>query len=348
MTRLGTERWRARVSSFVQSRRYTALAAIGLVFWLGGGAGVAREGLSGLPSEGRLLVLNKHDDTLMVFDEPSHRLLATIKVGQEPHEVVATPDGRKAYVSNLKARSVSIVDLGTFKVVRTLRSETLDVPHGLAFTPDGRRLLLTSEGSRRLFLIDAARDVVQRSLTTNQARAHMVAMGQGGKRAFVANVGSNSITVLKLPELRVARHIKVGAGPEGIAATPNGRWVLVALQGTDQVAIVDAGDGQVLGRLPTGRTPIRIAVVPRSSLALVSNRGSNDVTILDILERRVKTTVRVGDHPGGLTTNARGTRAYVCNNGSNSVSVVSLPGFEVTDEIAVGAHPDGIAFVGGR
>ncbi len=333
---------------FWQGGRIANLAAIGLLFGAGAQAAVAQEGTSRSVSEGRLLVLNKHEDTLMVFEVPSHRRLATVKVGQEPHEVVATPDGRKAYVSNLKGRSVSVIDLGTYKVVRTLRSENLDSPHGLGVTPDGRRVLLTSEGSRRLFLIDATRDVFLRSVTTSQKRAHMVAIGRGGRRAFVANVGSDSLTFLKLPDLRVAQQVRVGTGPEGIAVTPNGRWVLVALQGTDQVAVLDAEEGQVLGRLPTGRTPIRIAVVPGSFMALVSNRGSNDVTVLDVLERRVKASVKVGSSPGGLTTNARGTRAYVCNNNSNNVSVVSLPGFEVTDEIAVGAHPDGIAFVSDR
>src|SRR6266850_3013398 len=103
------------------------------------------------PSEGRLLVLNKGENSLMVLDVPSYRRLATIPVGKEPHEVVATPDGRKAYVSNVKDKSVSVVDLKAGRVIRTLRPDRLDVPHGLAVTPDGRHLMVTSEGSRRLF-----------------------------------------------------------------------------------------------------------------------------------------------------------------------------------------------------
>jgi len=296
-------------------------------------------------SEGRLLVVNGHDNTLMIFDVPSYALHATIPVGREPHEVVATPDGRKAYVSNARDRTVSVVELKSARVIRTLRSESFDSPNGLAMTPDGRHLILTSEGSRRFFLVDASRDVVLRSLTTTQARAHMVVVPGGGTRAFAANVGSDSVTILKIPDLRIVKNVPVGDGPEGIAATPNGRWVLVALQGADQVAILDADSGAVLARLPTGRTPIRIAVTPNSFTALVSNRASNDVTVLDVLARRVKTTIRVGQGPGGVATNASGSRAYVCNSGSNSVSVVSLPGFEVVRTIPVGASPDGIVFV---
>ncbi len=297
------------------------------------------------PSEGRLLVLNKHDNTLMIFDVPSYEKLATIPVGREPHEVVATPDGRKAYVSNVRDKSISVVDLKAGRVSRTLRPDRLDFPHGLAVTPNGRHLVATSEGSRRLFLIDVIRDVVLRTLTTTQARAHMAVVLAGGKRACVTNVGSDSVTLLRIPELRIIRHVPVGDGPEGIAATPNDRWVVVALQGSDQVAILDAGSGAILARLPTGKTPIRVAVTPNSFTALVSNRGSDDVTVLDVLARKVKTTVRVGRRPGGVVTDAAGTRAYVCNNDSNTVSVISIPGLEVARTIPVGADPDGIAFV---
>lgn len=297
------------------------------------------------PVEGRLLVLNKHDNSLMMIEVPSYRTLATIPVGREPHEVAATPDGRKAYVTNVKDRTVSVVDLEGRRVARTIKSDRFDFPHGVDTTPDGRHVVVTSEGSRRFFLIDATRDVILRSLTTTQARAHMVAVLAGGRRAYAANIDSDTVTILRLPDLRVVRHLPVGDGPEGIGAAPNGKWVLVALQRADQVAILDAGGGSVLARLPAGRTPIRVAVTPNSFTALVTNRASNDVTVLDVLARRVKATVRVGQRPGGVTTNAAGTRAYVCNNGSNTVSVISIPGFEVVHTLPVGAHPDGIDFV---
>jgi YVTN family beta-propeller protein len=295
--------------------------------------------------EGRLLVLNKHDDTLMVFEVPSNRRLATIKVGREPHEVAATPDGRKAYVANARGGSVSVVNLKTYEVARTLRSANLALPHGLEVTPDGRYLLVTSEDSRRLFLVDVVRDAIVKTITTTQKRAHMVSIFKGGRRACVANIESDSVTLLSLPDMRILRHLKVGDGPEGIAVTPNGKWILVALQGSDQMAILSASGGEVLARLPTGRTPVRVAVTPNSFTALVSNRGSNDVTLLDLLTRRVRANVPVGRRPGGVVAHPRGTRAYVCNNDSNTVSVVSITGAEVTAEIETGAHPDGITFV---
>jgi YVTN family beta-propeller protein len=296
-------------------------------------------------SEGRLLVLNKEDDTLMVFDEPTHKRLATVKVGDEPHEVAVTPDGRKAYVTNVHDRTVSVVDLKSYAVVATLRPEHADYPHGMAISPDGRRLLLTSEGSHRLYVIDTVRDVVERSITTSQAGSHLIALTKSGHRAWVANRGSDSVSLFELPSLRVLKTIKVGPGPEGIGASANGRWVVAALQKAGQVAVLDASNGQVITRLPAGQVPIRVAFAPAMPIALVTNRASDDVTVLDLAARQVVTTVQVGRRPGGVTFNDRGTRAYVANGESNNVTVFTVPGYERTAEIEAGAGPDGIAFV---
>ncbi len=321
--------------------------AVWLVLGLGLGAPTGVPASGSTPenaTEGMLLVLNKHEDTLMLFDVPAHRRIATIKVGREPHEVAVTPDGRKAYVANTGEGSVSVVDLASATVVKTIRSERFVLPHGLAVTRDGRHLILTSEGSRRLFAIETRGDTITRSMSTTQKNAHMVAMQPDGRRAWVPNLGSDTVTLLKVPELRILGHYPVGAGPEGITVTSNGRFVLVALQRTDQLAILDASDAGLMALVSTGRTPVRVATTPNGFTALVANRGSDDLTVVDVLERRVRARVAVGRRPGGIAINGRGTRGYVCNNDSNSVSVVSIPGFEVTGTIEVGAHPDGIAF----
>jgi YVTN family beta-propeller protein len=296
-------------------------------------------------SEGRLLVLNKGDDSLMVFDEPAHTLLNTIPVGKEPHEVAVTPDGRKAYVANVGDDSLSVVDLAAGKVVRTLRPDLIDQPHGLAVTQDGLHVVVTSEGSHRIYLIDAKRDVVERSITTNQRGSHLVALAKWGTQAWIANRGSDTLSLYELPKLTLVKTVPVGPGPEGIALSPNGRFIVTSLQGAGQVAVVDTGGKKVLTRLPAGQIPIRVIFPSASPMAIVSNRGSDDITFIDVAGRNVIATVPVGRRPGGMAVNGRGTRLYVANNDSGTVSIVSIPGREVSGTIPVGKVPDGLAFV---
>ena len=291
---------------------------------------------------GHLLGLNKHDDKLMVFEAPTLRRIARVL------KIAVTPDGTKAYISNVGDRSITVVDLRLHEIIRTLRPERVDFPHGMAVSADGRHLLLTSEDSRRLFLIDVDRDVILRGTTSTQTGMHMVAMPPKGNRAYVANRQSDTITVVDVKRLNLIRHFKVGPGPEGIAVSPDGRRLVVALQHADEVIVLKPGSDRIVARLPAGDTPVRIAITPDSRLALVANRHSDDLTVIDLVEREVRATIPLGDSPGGIAIEPSGLHAYVCNNESNTVSVVSIPDLRVTGEITAGAHPDGIVFVPAR
>ena len=296
-------------------------------------------------TEGRLLVLNQGAENLMVFEVPSHRLLATIPLGHDPREVAATPDGRKAYVSIRGSQGVAVIDLDSYKVVKMIGAAGFQAPQGLVVTADARWLLVTSEGNRRLILVDARRDVVARSLTTPQHGGHCIAIGENGRQAYVANRESDTVSVVRLPELKLQRSIKVGPDPEGIAVAPNGRFVVVALQGSGQAALMDTSTDQVAARLPVGQAPVRVTFAPRSFTALMVNRDSDDLTVLDVLSRKITKTIRVGRRPIGVVTNPRGSRGYVANSESGTVSVFSIPGYEVKEEIRVGARPVGLVFV---
>jgi len=315
-------------------------AAASLVAW-----GVVPAGERGTPP--RLLVVNRLDDSLMAFELPSHRPCPTLTVGDEPHEVAVMPDGSKAYVSNVGDGSITVIDLATWSVSRTLTPERFDNPHGLGITHDGRFLLATSAGSRRFYQFDTKRDALIRALTSTEEGMHMIAMPPRGWNAYAVNRKTNSVTVLNAKSLRIKDHIEVGSGPEGVALTPDGRFLLVALQNAGEVVIMKAGSERVRARLETGRTPIRIAVTPDGSLALVSNRDGDDVAVIDLTSNSLRGTIEVGESPGGLVISPDGLTAYVANNDSNSVSVISIGEMRGTESLDVGAHPDGLAIAPG-
>src|SRR4051812_30130825 len=61
-----------------------------------------------------LLVLSKQDHTLAIVDPGTLKVLARIPVGDDPHEVIASADGRTAYVSNYgfgRFHTITAIDL---------------------------------------------------------------------------------------------------------------------------------------------------------------------------------------------------------------------------------------------
>src|SRR5580698_3673043 len=77
----------------------------------------------GQPAPDRaLLVLANEDNTLRIVDPATLKVTATLPVGPDPHEVIASPDGTTAYISNYGGgayNTLSVVDLAARKVLPT-------------------------------------------------------------------------------------------------------------------------------------------------------------------------------------------------------------------------------------
>src|SRR4051812_4012960 len=61
-----------------------------------------------------LLVLSKGDHTLAIVDPFNLKVVAKAPVGEDPHEVIASSDGKFAYVSNYGGgayNSLALIDL---------------------------------------------------------------------------------------------------------------------------------------------------------------------------------------------------------------------------------------------
>src|SRR5271157_1333045 len=87
------------------------------------------------PSE-TLLALSKADNSLAIVDPSSLKVLARVPVGQDPHEVIASSDGKIAYVSNYGGGgggTIAVVDLVNQKALSPIDLGPLRGAHGLTF-----------------------------------------------------------------------------------------------------------------------------------------------------------------------------------------------------------------------
>ncbi|MHC5544419.1 YncE family protein, partial [Singulisphaera rosea] len=98
--------------------------------------------LAGAPTDsdsGRwLLALSKADHSMAVVDPATLKVLTRVPVGPDPHEIVASADGTRAYVSNMgfgakTYHEINVIDLVEKKALPNLDTGALTAPHGLAF-----------------------------------------------------------------------------------------------------------------------------------------------------------------------------------------------------------------------
>jgi DNA-binding beta-propeller fold protein YncE len=122
-----------------------------------------------------LVVVNKDASTVSILAADNGAMLATLPTGSGPHEVAASNDGRLAVVTNYGAReggnSLTVVDLVTLAVARTIDLGEYRRPHGVVFLPDNRTVAVTSETSGVVLLVDVTSGRIIRTRSTGQDSA---------------------------------------------------------------------------------------------------------------------------------------------------------------------------------
>lgn len=321
---------------------------------------------AGAPAPDLLVVVNKSDDTVSILDAKSGALRATVKTGRGPHEVEVLADGRTAAVSDYGNRAepghtLTLVDLDRAEAVGTVELGEGTRPHGLESLADGR-LLVTAEGTKELLVVDPKTRRVTTRIATGREVSHMVAAPPSGRRAFVASIGSGTVTAADLAKGKVASDRATGEGAEGIDVTPDGRQVWVTNRAADTVSVLAASNLAVLATLPAPKFPIRVKVTPDGKRALVSCAQSGDVAVFDVATRREVRRIamdreavpgsearvfsdRFGKSPVpvGLLIAPDGKRAWVASTNADVVSVIDLEKLEVVGRLTAGREPDGLA-----
>lgn len=320
-----------------------------------------------LPAEGTLIVLDKSDATASIHSDAGGPARLKLPTGRGPHEVAVSPDGRTAVVCDYGEQeggsTLTVLDLSTWSVARTISLGEYRRPHGVVYQADGRHVVVTCEANQAVIRVDVEAGKVARAFPTEAQASHMVALTPDGARAFVANIGSGSVTAIDLVEGEILAQIPTGAGAEGIAVTPDGREVWVGNRAADTLSVIDTEWLEVRATLPCAKFPIRVEVTPDGKRALVSNAESGDVAVFDVAERvelaRIPMALEkvegseerlFGEQfgaspvPVGIEVAADGKRAWVANTNADLVTVLDLEALKVVDRIPTGRQPDGMAW----
>jgi len=144
-----------------------------------------------------LLALSKSDHTLAIVDPVTLKVIARIPVGTDPHEVIASTDGKTAYVSIYGGGSLhelNVIDLVAQKPLLNVDTKPLMGPHGLTFV--GGKLWFTAEGAKSVGRYDPATGKFDWCMGTGQNRTHMIYVTADEKHVYTTNVSSGTVSIL--------------------------------------------------------------------------------------------------------------------------------------------------------
>jgi len=318
---------------------------------------------------GTLVVLNKAEASASLIDLSNGSEVARLDTGAGPHEVAVSPDGRTAVVCDYGQRdpgnSLTVIDLESRQVTRTIDLGEYHRPHGIVFLPGRERVVVTAEQERKLLVVNITTGEVEKAMDTDARVSHMVAITPDASRAFVANIGSGSMTAFDLNTAERLAVIPTGEGAEGIDVTPDGDEVWVTNRSADTISVIDAQSLEIIDTIASAKFPIRVRFTPDGKRALVSNAVSGDVAVFDAATRSLVKRIPMDEEivdddaerlfadnpdfqgspvPIGILIMPDGSHAFIANTQADVVSVIDLDSLRVVGRLKAGKEPDGLGY----
>jgi YVTN family beta-propeller protein len=231
-----------------------------------------------------------------------------IRVGNVPHSIVISSDGKTAYVSNEAGRIATGSDF-------QLYSDGLPV---VADNPTGA----TATGT--VSVVDLSTFKVTKTISTG---LHPTGMAFWSKYLLVANTYDDTISVIDTVVNQVVRTINLGlpigvpgqknaaygAGPNSIAVDANHDIAYVALYNANAIAVVDLNSvskNPILGLIPTAYAPSSVVLDSKDGALIVAN------------DKGIGTT---GIPPQNSLQTSHGVTDYGTHQDLGTVSIIPLP-----------------------
>lgn len=311
-----------------------------------------------VPSDARsplLLVANKGDHTVGFIDPQSGRQIATVDTGGiTPHELIASPDGRLAYVPiygnsgvgqpGTDGANLVVIDVATRKVVGNVDFGHGVRPHSPRIGPKDGLLYVTTELDKSVTIIDPHTRKIIGSVSTDQPESHMLAITRDGRRGYTANVGPGTVSVLDLENRRMITVIPVAPRVQRIALSADDRLLFTADQSKPQLAVIDTSSNRVKTSIPLPAVGYGAAPTPDGRWLVVPLRSGNQLAVVDLTTMKVAHTIGVPAVPQEVLVRPDGAVAYVSCDRSHKVAVIRISDWTVEKWIDAGPAVDGLAW----
>jgi YVTN family beta-propeller protein len=217
--------------------------------------------------------------------------------------LAVSPNGKLLLAANYQNDSVSLIDLGTARVIAELDLRPGKInpaqkgvaggeyPYGIVFASDNKAYV-SSLRDREIVALDLQPVLAVRSRIKTHGQPGKLIANHAGTLLFAAADNSDSVVMVDTAKDRVVAEIKTtapdgifanhggfkGSNPNSLALSPDERTLYVTNGGTNSVAVIalaeDLDDSRVIGLIPTGWYPTSVSVSKSGGTLYVVNGKS--------------------------------------------------------------------------
>ncbi|MBI5473568.1 MAG: YncE family protein [Ignavibacteriae bacterium] len=218
------------------------------------------------------------------------------------------------YVVNGGGNSISVIDIATNEVKRTIPLSGVSWAHHVNINGNKNRIAIAVPGM-------------------DFSGGHGGMMGMPGK---IVVLDATTGAVIRSLDLPVMNHNAV--------FSPNGNEIWTSqMDSMGSVLVFDATTFTPKDTIMVGQMPQEVTFSSDGSMAFVANGMSNTVTIIDPANKTVMMTVSVGMNPVGAWTGAN-NKMYVDNEEGQSISVIDVATMAVEETVPLGFTPGYAAY----
>ncbi len=216
--------------------------------------------------------------------------------------------GTTAFVSNRAENTLSVIDVSTGTLLRTI--PTGGGPQGLALSPDGRLLYVAQSLDDTVLVMSTADFSVQKSIATSAAPRD-IAVSPDGEALYVAC--RDRIESIGTVDDTIRESISAVGEPAGLALAPDGRRLFITSTARGTLTVIDAREFMPSDVIDLGNAfePSSVRVAPGGDFLYVTGLSSTRVLALDTRDFSEIASVDLGLEPSGMAFSPDGTLAYV-------------------------------------
>jgi PQQ-dependent catabolism-associated beta-propeller protein len=262
---------------------------------------------------------------------------------------VAQAGAYRAYVSNEKSNTVSVIDTTAWKVVETIKVGQR--PRGISFTKDQKYVLVAVGDDDTIQMIDTTSNKVVDTLPSGPD-PELFIDDPTGRILYVANENDNTVTIIDIERRARLGEVEVGVEPEGMGLSPDGKILVNTSETTNMAHFIDTASRQVVANVLVDARPRFAQFKDDGSELWVSSEIGGTVSVIDPVKHEVKTKI-VFSVPGmrgeaiqpvGISITRNGKTGFVALGPANRIAVVDGTTHQVQKYLLVGQRVWHMAF----
>jgi DNA-binding beta-propeller fold protein YncE len=305
---------------------------------------------------GKIFVNNRGTKELTVIDGMAMKVTGAIPLPAISFQLAMSPDGKTLAVAYLDALKLTLVDVASGAIVKTIDVAT--VPAGgfkgammkhPYWTPDGRFVYVADAANKAITKVDVAQGKLAKTLAIDGVN-HYLHPSPDGRLLYAVNEkrgGGTSLALIDAATDAIVKDLPVALaegekalGHHG-AFTKDGRHFLFCNEGGNRISVLDVAKREWVKTIQTGKGPGHVALSPDGRHFFVVHHNDGVITVIDAAKLEAVKNIKIGagdkqSHAAWFTPD--GKDFYVVASSDKTLVRIDVATMEVASRMPVGAN----------